>query len=251
MARYFKKTMIHVNNLSKTFIIDITKKVEAVKNISFDIRAGEVFGYLGPNGSGKTTTIKMLLGLIRPTQGTILINNQSPEDLKTKEIIGYLPENPYFYSHLTGYELLDFMGKLFHISTDTRKKRIEELLKKVNMTHASQKPMRGYSKGMLQRIGIAQSLINDPEIIFFDEPMSGLDPIGRREVKDIIIDLKANGKTVFFCSHILEDAQTMCDRAAIIVDGNMAIIDNMKKLTAKHSLEATFIDHVSKIRNSQ
>lgn len=240
--------MITFKDVSKTYIIDVVKKVEAVKKMSFTIETGKVFGLLGPNGSGKTTTIKMILDLVKPSSGEILINNQPVENKNVRKNIGYLPENPYFYSHLTGKELIEFAGALFGMKQKIIQEKMLPLLQLVKMEHAADKPMKGYSKGMLQRIGIAQALINDPDIIILDEPMSGLDPIGRREVKDIILNLKKQNKTIIFCTHILEYAEQICDNAALIVDGNLVQVDTIKNYTKKQSLEKTFIELVDKQR---
>jgi len=241
--------MIEIKNISKIYNKDVFEKEKiAVKKLSFTVNKGEVFGFLGPNGSGKTTMIKMMLGLTLPTSGEILLNKQNPFSTKIKHSIGYLPENPYFYSHLTGVEVLEFVANLFGIPKEKQKKKINDLLKKVKMYHAKNKFLRTYSKGMLQRIGIAQALTNDPEILFLDEPMSGLDPLGRKEVKEIILELKRSDKTVFFCSHILEDAQSLCDRVGIIVDGNLVACDNVSKFIQNNTLEGEFIRLVEEER---
>ena len=236
--------MIEIKNLTKKF-----KKNFAVKDLSLKIEKGEVFGFLGPNGAGKTTTLKMILNLMRPDKGEIKIFNKPHHDYLIKKQIGFLPEHTYFYKYLTGNEFLHLMGELFEIPKDKREKKIKQLLKKVGLSEKdSKKPIKSYSKGMQQRIGLAQALINDPEIIFLDEPMSGLDPVGRREVKDIILDLKKKGKTVFFNSHILSDAEILCDRVGIINQGSLILCNSVEKITKKGkiSLEDVFVKNIIK-----
>jgi len=185
-------------------------------DINLSIYEGEVFGFLGPNGAGKTTTMKCILGLITPDVGSIEILGDALFTDTTKALIGFMPENTYLYKYLTGREFLRFNGKFFNIETSALDAKIEALLAQVGLEHAGDKLLSAYSKGMLQRIGLAQAIINDPKIVFLDEPMSGLDPIGRRMVKDLILDLKRRGTTVFFNTHILSDVESICDRYAII-----------------------------------
>lgn len=212
--------IIKVENLSKTFRTPFRrKKVEAVRSVSFSVSPGEIFGFLGPNGAGKTTTIKMLTGLIQPSSGSITILGGDPADIRVKARIGFLPEQPYFYDYLTPVELLDVFGRIFGIPAAERRRRIDELLERVGLQDARKRTLRKFSKGMLQRAGIAQALLNDPDLIILDEPLSGLDPIGRKEVTDLIAELRQAGKTIFFSSHILADIERLCDRVAILDKG--------------------------------
>lgn len=238
-------------DLRKIFRTGFGKKIEALKGLSFEIEKGETFGYLGPNGAGKTTTLKLLLGLMYPTSGSAYILGESTRNVKVKKFIGFLPEQPYFYSYLTAWEFLDFYGQLFEINAKSRKIRIGELLSLVGLKGRSEKvQLRKFSKGMLQRLGIAQALLNDPLVVFFDEPFSGLDPVGRKEIRDIIFKLKDNGKTIFFCSHILSDVEMICDRVGILVNGELRAIGKVEDLvdTKLTSAEIAFsgLEEVSK-----
>jgi ABC-2 type transport system ATP-binding protein len=216
------KTVLAIENVHKLFKIGfIPKKKEILKGVSFSVAEGEIFGYLGPNGAGKTTTLKCILGLIFPDRGKIEIFGQPHLEPKAKERLGFLPENPYFYDYLTAREFLDFYAQLFQVKKDEREKRIASLLNLVGMETARDLQLRKFSRGMLQRIGLAQALINEPSLVLLDEPLGGLDPIGRKEIRDIIIRLKAEGKTVFLCSHILQDIEMICDRVAIIIGGKI------------------------------
>lgn len=197
------------------------QKVRALKALDLEVHRGEVFGLLGPNGSGKTTTIKLLLGLLFPTEGQALIFGKEATDVSKNERIGYLPEESYLYKFLNAEETLDFYGRLFDIPADVRKRRVDELIKMVKIEGARKRQLREYSKGMTRRIGLAQALINDPDLILLDEPTSGLDPIGTREMKDLILQLKAQGKTIVMCSHLLADVQDVCDRIAILHQGEL------------------------------
>lgn len=203
-------------------------RVTALKELSLAVEAGEVFGLLGPNGAGKTTAIKIFMGLIYPTSGRAEILGRAPWDVRVKGRIGFLPEGPYFYDYLTGVEFLDFYGRLFGLGHGERRRRIEEILTLVGLADFNHMKLREYSKGMLQRIGLAQALINDPEVIVLDEPMSGLDPVGRKELSDIIMGLKDRGKTVFFSSHILSDAERICDRVAVLNKGILVYIGRVR-----------------------
>jgi ABC-2 type transport system ATP-binding protein len=185
------------------------------------VETGEVFGFLGPNGAGKSTTIKLLVGLIFPTAGTARILGKSIDDISMHQDIGYLPEQPYFYDYLTAAELLDYFARIHDLSAQDRKARVDQMLKKVGLETARKIQLRKYSKGMLQRVGLAQAILHDPKVVILDEPMSGLDPIGRREVRDIILELKQAGKTVLFSTHILSDAEMLCDRVGVIVGGKL------------------------------
>jgi len=193
----------------------------SLDNLSLNVEDGEVFGFLGPNGAGKTTTLKLLMGLIFPTAGTARIRGRSINDVLMHREIGYLPEQPYFYDYLTARELLDYYARFFGYGTAERKGRVERSLERVGLATAGNTQLRKFSKGMLQRAGIAQAILHDPKVIFMDEPMSGLDPVGRREVRDIIHDLKQQGRTVFFSTHILSDAEMLCDRVAVLVGGRL------------------------------
>ena len=189
--------------------------------VSFEVRKGEIFGFVGPNGAGKTTTLKILMGLIRPTSGRASILGCDVSEANFRQHIGFLPENPYFYPFLTGREILRFYARLCGVEKGLLAERVDELLALVGLQHAADARLSSYSKGMLQRVGIAQALIHDPEVAFLDEPMSGLDPIGRKDIRDIILRLKAAGKTVFMNTHILSDVEMICDRVAIIVKGRI------------------------------
>ena len=218
--------------------------VRALDNLSLDVHRGESFGFLGPNGAGKTTTLKLLMGLVYPTSGSALILGKPIEDITTRARIGYLPENPYFYDYLTGNELLHYTASLFGISGAAAKSRVEQMLETVGLdSKAAARQLRKYSKGMTQRIGIAQALINDPDVVFLDEPMSGLDPIGRREVRDLLLSLRARGKTVFFSSHILSDVEALCDRVAILNCGKLYKSGTLAELTsARSSIEVVAVE---------
>jgi ABC-2 type transport system ATP-binding protein len=214
--------VVKADKLAKTFRLGfLRKKVRAVEEVSFDVRRNEIFGFLGPNGAGKTTTIKMLTGLIFPSGGSATIFGEKVPTIAAKRRTGFLPENPYFYDYLSGEELLDLMGRLFGLSRAERRKRAGALLERVGLGRAGDRALRKYSKGMLQRLGIAQALVNDPELVILDEPMSGLDPIGRKEIRDLIRDLRTEGKTVLFSTHILSDVELICDRVAIVVGGKL------------------------------
>jgi ABC-2 type transport system ATP-binding protein len=222
---------IEINDLHKTFHIGLRlKKIEAVKGISFNVGHGEIFGFLGPNGAGKTTTIKILTGLLKPTRGTVRIFGKIPRDISVRARTGFLPEQPYFYDYLKPVEIMNIMGMIFGIPGNERKKRINYLIDLVGLAHATDRTLRKLSKGMVQRIGIAQALINDPELVILDEPLSGLDPVGRKEIRDIIFSLKKQGKTVFFSSHILSDIEMICDKVAIIDRGRLKCMGDLDSL---------------------
>jgi ABC-2 type transport system ATP-binding protein len=197
------------------------KRKRALDALDLGVDEGEIFGLIGPNGAGKTTTLKLLMGLVFPTAGTARILGRPLDDAGMKQQVGYLPEQPYFYDYLTGRELLNYFGQLFGLSREERARRSAELLQRVGMAEAADVPLRKYSKGMMQRLGIAQALVNHPRLVFFDEPMSGLDPIGRREMALLIRELRDSGVTVFFCSHILSDVEQLCDRVAILNRGKL------------------------------
>lgn len=212
---------IEVNNLTKTFRhpMKVWDRVEAVRDFSFSVESGEIVGFVGHNGAGKTTAIKMLMGLIWPTSGKISIFGKKPGDVSIKNKLGFLPERPYFYSQLTGMDVLKYFGKLSGLKGTNLIDRAEKVLRQVGIYNDRNRRLGGYSKGMLQRIGLAQAIIHDPELVIMDEPMSGLDPVGRREVKEIIRSLKRDGKSVIFSSHILSDIENLSDRVLIIENG--------------------------------
>ncbi|MCA9036766.1 MAG: ABC transporter ATP-binding protein [Planctomycetaceae bacterium] len=225
------ESVIEIRNLSKIYR-DFwgRKKVQAVKSLSLDVYRGEVFGLLGPNGSGKTTTMKMLLGLLFPTSGEMRILGKPASDVSKNEKIGYLPEESYLYRFLNADETLDFYGRLFNMSATERAKRADELIEMVGLSKARRRQLKEYSKGMTRRIGLAQALINNPELVLLDEPTSGLDPIGTREMKDLILKLKAEGKTVIMCSHQLGDVQDVCDRIAVLFQGELKVLGRVDEL---------------------
>ncbi|MEX1224446.1 MAG: ABC transporter ATP-binding protein [Pirellulales bacterium] len=225
------EVIIEIRNLSKVYR-DFwgRQKVRALKALDLEVRRGEIFGLLGPNGSGKTTTIKMLLGLLFPTSGEALVFGKDATDVTKNERIGYLPEESYLYRFLNAEETLDFYGRLFDMSTAERKKRTAELIDMVGLNWAKKRPLKEYSKGMTRRIGLAQALINDPELIVLDEPTTGLDPIGTREMKDLILRLRDEGKTVVMCSHLLADVQDVCDRIAILYQGELKELGRVDSL---------------------
>ncbi|MDJ0716274.1 MAG: ABC transporter ATP-binding protein [Prochloraceae cyanobacterium] len=210
----------------------LNQKIVSLKNCSLRVYQGETFGLLGPNGAGKTTLLKTLLGIIRPTSGRGVILGSPIGDRQIKERIGYLPENAYLYDYLTAWEFLEFTAGLFQIPRSVQKKRIPQLLDLVGLAKstAQKKQMRRYSKGMLQRVGMAQALINDPEVVFLDEPMSGLDPLGRYQVREIILSLKEQGKTIFFNSHVLADVEQICDRIALLALGELICVGSLEEL---------------------
>jgi ABC-2 type transport system ATP-binding protein len=197
------------------------RPVEAVTDVDLDVKHGEIFGFIGPNGAGKTTTIKVLTGLVLPTAGEAWVNDLPVSDPNSRARLGFLPEGTFFHDYLSGREFLDFHGALLGIPKDVRRERIPKLLERVGLAGAADRQIRRYSKGMRQRAGLAQALIGDPELVILDEPMSGLDPLGRKDVRDVILSLRDEGKTVFFSSHILEDAEVICDQVAIILSGRI------------------------------
>ena len=225
-------TVIQTINLTKDYEVGSfsRRKLRALDHLELEVEEGETFGLIGPNGAGKTTTLKLLMGLVFPTEGEAEILGKPVGDRDTKSEIGYLPEQPHFYDYLTGRELLNYFGQLFGLSRTERGARVEELLDKVGMTASGDVPLRKYSKGMTQRLGIAQALVNRPKVVFFDEPMSGLDPIGRREMTLLIRELRDSGVTVFFCSHILPDVEQLCDRVAILNEGKLVEIGRLAEI---------------------
>jgi ABC-2 type transport system ATP-binding protein len=225
---------LSIRDVSKIFRVGfIPKKIQALDHISLDVEKGEIFGLLGPNGAGKTTTIKCILSLIHPDSGSIeLLGDRIPSP-RAMSRIGFLTENPYVYDFLSGLEYLTLSGKLHGLDSQTCRKRAEELLTTFHLSEVAGRPLRKYSKGMLQRIGLAQALINEPEFLILDEPMSGLDPVGRKEVRDLLFSIKNQGRTILFSSHILSDAELLCDRVAILVNGKMQMIGKLQSLIKK------------------
>ncbi len=226
--------VVQTYELGKTYRTGfrLNQKIESLKQCTLRVYRGETFGLLGPNGAGKTTLLKTLLGIVRPTAGRGMLLGEPLGDRKVKQRVGYLPENAYYYDFLTGWELLQFTAGLFQIPASVQRQRIPQLLDLVGLAQsaAKKKQLRQYSKGMVQRIGMAQALINDPDVVFLDEPMSGLDPMGRYQIREIILSLKAQGKTIFFNSHILSDVEKICDRIAILAQGELLTIGSLDRL---------------------
>lgn len=225
--------VIEIENLSKDYEVGFLKKrrVRALDRLTLSVERGEIFGFLGANGAGKTTTLKLLMRLIYPTEGRASIMGRDIADTGMHARIGYLPEHPYFYDYLTAREFMEYCAELFGYTRRERRERAAQLLARVRLEDKSwDKQLRKFSKGMLQRVGLAQALVNDPEVVFLDEPMSGLDPVGRREVRDLIASLRATGTTVFFCSHILSDIEVLCDRAAVLRGGRLAHLGRLEEL---------------------
>jgi ABC-2 type transport system ATP-binding protein len=223
--------VLRADDLAKTFRLGfLRKRIEAVKQASFEVRRGEIFGYLGPNGSGKTTTLKMLMGLVFPSRGRAEVLGRPVPDRQAKRRLGYLPESPYFYDYLTPEEFLDLVGALFDVKRAERRARADGLIERVGLSSARGRPLRKFSKGMLQRIGIAQALMGDPDLVVLDEPMTGLDPIGRKEIRDIMLDLKREGRTVLYSTHILPDVEMTCDRVAMIFAGRIRNVGPLSEL---------------------
>ncbi len=250
------ETVISAQGLTKVFKDFWGRpKARAVEGIDFDVKRGEVFGLLGPNGSGKSTTVKMLLGLLYPSGGRISVFGHSPRHVQTKSRIGYLPEESYLYRYLNSEETVDFFGSLFHIDSKERRVRAEQLIEMVGLENARRRHVGEFSKGMQRRIGLAQALINDPDLIVLDEPTSGLDPIGCREIKDLILTLAERGKTVILSSHLLADVEDVCDRAMILYGGRVQAIGTMKELLSDRNatritspaLSRETMDHVLKL----
>jgi ABC-2 type transport system ATP-binding protein len=241
MTTAIPEIVLRTEALRKTFRVGFWgRPVTAVDTLDLEVRRGEIFGFLGPNGAGKTTTLKILMGLIYPTSGKARILERSVGDVAVKHHVGFLPEAPYFYDYLTAEEFLRFYGQLFGLGGPRLSERITMLLSVVGLSEARSLQLRKFSKGMLQRIGIAQALINDPHLVILDEPMSGLDPVGRKEIRDLILRLKEQGKTVFFSSHILHDAEVLCDRVAILLKGRLVALGKVTELIgagSTHSIE--------------
>lgn len=224
---------LQVKDLFKTFDEGLFEpKKEVLKGVSFEVRKGETFGFLGPNGAGKTTTIKAITDLIFPDSGEITIGGLPYNSMEAKKKIGFMPENPYFYNHLTGVEFLSFYAQLLGVDRKRAGRRIEELLVAVGLEGRAEGKMQTFSKGMLQRIALAQALLGEPEILILDEPLSGLDPIGRRDVRDIIMRLATEGTTIFFSSHVIPDVETICDCVAVLIDGRVKAVGQVKEIVA-------------------
>ncbi len=240
------EVVVETRNLSKVYR-DFwgRQKVRALKALDLEVRRGEIFGLLGPNGSGKTTTMKLLLGLLFPTSGQALVFGQDATNVAKNERLGYLPEESYLYRFLNAEETLDFYGRLFNMSAKVRRERTRELIDLVGLTGARRRQLREYSKGMTRRIGLAQALINDPELILLDEPTSGLDPIGTREMKNLILRLKAQGKTIVMCSHLLADVQDVCDRIAILHHGELKELGRVDALLKLRNVTELRIEGLS------
>jgi ABC-2 type transport system ATP-binding protein len=237
---------VEVSHLTKVFRTGMGKNyVVAVDNLSFNVKAGEVYGLIGPNGSGKSTTMKVVLGLMAASKGSAKVFGLDSGDIRARNEIGFLPENPYFYKHLSGTETLKFYGKLCGLRGSELKDRIAELLKMVDLEDAAKRRLGGYSKGMLQRIGLAQSLIQNPRLVILDEPTAGVDPVGSRQIRDLILKLKEDGYTVFLCSHLLEQVQEVCDRVGIIFRGRMRREGRLDELIQIESQTAMTLENAS------
>lgn len=237
---------VEVKNLTKVFALGLKKEyVVAVDNLSFEVKAGEVYGLIGPNGSGKSTTMKVVLGLMAPSKGEARVFGLDSGDIRARNEIGFLPENPYFYKHLSGAETLRFYGKLCGMRGRELENRVAELLKLVDLEGAADRRLGGYSKGMLQRIGLAQSLVQNPRLVILDEPTAGVDPIGSRQIRDLILRLRDEGYTVFLCSHLLEQVQEVCDRVGILFQGRMRREGRLEELIAIEEQTALTLEGAS------
>lgn len=225
---------IEILNLEKTYSVGFWRKrpKQALRPLTLTVEQGEIFGFLGPNGAGKTTTLKVLMGLVFPTRGSARILGMELDDPRMKTQIGFLPEQPYFYDHLTARELLHYYGHLSGVDPKQLARKVDAVLEQVQLSNSANVPLRKFSKGMLQRVGIGQTILHDPKVVFLDEPMSGLDPMGRREVRSLIEQLKSKGTTVFFSTHILSDAEALCDRVGVIHQGELRGVGAVAELTA-------------------
>ncbi len=236
------ETVLQTKNLTKHYKSNMLRQtIRALNGVSFDVMRGEVFGYVGHNGAGKTTTIKILTGLISATSGEAKILGKPLDNIEARHMVGYLPEQSYFYDYLTAREIMKFYGRLNDMDNKAIVRKSEELFEMLDLTHALDRPLREFSKGMLQRVGVAQAILHDPHLVILDEPMSGLDPLGRIQIKNIIRMLKKQGKTVFFASHILSDVEQLCDRVAIITQGKMVQTGSIEELTSQISSGFEFV----------
>ncbi|WP_299978187.1 ABC transporter ATP-binding protein [Desulfobacula sp.] len=243
---------IRIANLSKYYKKGLKSKKLVIDDLNLEIKKGEVFGFLGPNGAGKSTVIKILLDFIRPDSGVVTIKNLPVNEPGVRKYIGYLPENPFFYDHLTAQETLKFGGKAANMEKGVLEERIDQLLTRLKLSHVKKQAIRTYSKGMVQRLGLALALIHEPEICILDEPMSGLDPLGRRLVADLILDMRKMGKTVFFSSHILSDIESLCDRIGILNEGKLLFCGPLEDFVEESKgLEAAFIKVIETDRKAK
>ena len=222
--------VIEISQLHKIYTKGVGKKIHALKGLDLEVGSGEIFGFLGPNGAGKSTTIKLILNIIHPTSGKILLSGKDVRDPESRRNLGFLPENPIYYEYLTPEELLWFVGKTFNIEGENIKRKTDELLNLMGLEKFKSVPLRYFSKGMIQKVGLIQTLVHDPDILILDEPTSGLDPIGRRQVTDLILSLKEKGKTIFFSSHILHDVETICDKVGIIAEGELRFCGKLSEV---------------------
>ncbi len=237
--------ILSLDGLAKTFRVGFWgRPVQALRGVSLTMRRGESLGYLGPNGSGKTTSIKCIVGLIQASAGKVQLFGGDPGEAPRRAKVGYLPESPYFYDYLTPIEVMEYVGKLYGMSARDRAERSHKLLGQVGLDQAAKRPLRGFSKGMLQRVGIAQSLLADPELLIWDEPLSGLDPMGRKEVRDIMAALRADGKSLFFSSHVLSDIETLCDSVCILDRGQAVAQGRLSDLLRSEELESEAVAEI-------
>ena len=241
------KPVIRTSQLTKSYRTGFwMRQVVGLLPLDLEVRKGEIFGFVGPNGAGKTTTIKILVGLHAATSGSAEIFGSSVQDPRSRQRLGFLPERPYFYQHLSPQELLDFHGQLCRMERSVRRGRAESLLERVGLTRFADVPLRKFSKGMLQRVGLCQALLHQPDILILDEPMSGLDPLGRALVKELILEERERGATVFFSSHILHDVETLCDRVSILVKGELRALGTTAELLGDQSLEQMLIEEAQR-----
>ena len=240
---------IEILDLEKSYLVGFWRKrpKPALRTLRLTIEEGEVFGFLGPNGAGKTTTLKLLMGLVFPTAGTARILGMEMDNPRVKSQIGFLPEQPYFYDHLSPRELLNYYGQLSGVPAKGRSARVEQMLARVGLTDSAGMQLRKFSKGMLQRVGLAQAILHDPKLVFLDEPMSGLDPMGRREVRDLIQQLRHEGKTVFLSTHILSDAEALCDRVGVIHQGELRGVGTVADLTSQTQGKVEIVFYAQKV----
>ena len=241
-------SVLRLEHLTKDFPSGFSRRTRhrALDNLSIHVPAGAIFGLLGPNGAGKSTTLNLLIGLLRPTSGSIEVLGRPPGNLTVRQRIGFLPENPSFHGHLTPEELLTYFAGLFGLSGQERAQRVRQSLERAGIEADRRRPIREHSKGMVQRVGIAQALVNDPELLILDEPMSGLDPFGRRTLRELILERAASGRTVVFSSHILSDVEEICTEVAILARGRLAAAGTVASIRAGRTLEAAFFEAVGR-----